>query len=326
MIIAQTPLRMSFVGGGSDLPSYYEKFSGAVVSTAIDKYIYININPKFDQDIRVSYSRTEDVKTVSEIQHELVRACLNLVSIEGGIEIASMADIPKGTGLGSSSSFTTALLHGLYAYTGKYASAAQLAAEACKIEIEICNSPIGKQDQYAAAFGGFNFIEFCRDGCVNVRPIICEQRTIRKIEESILMLYTGRSRSANEILSKQSKKSGSDTNTQETLHKMVALARDLEYELQSNNYTVFGEILHENWNLKQKLTDGISDDKINSWYDRARKAGAIGGKILGAGAGGFLMLTAPVEKHEAIVHALPELRNVPVKFDKVGSRISFYNP
>jgi D-glycero-alpha-D-manno-heptose-7-phosphate kinase len=317
---------MSFVGGGSDLPSYYERFSGAVVSTAITKYVYININAKFDQNIRVSYSKTEDVKAPNEVKHELVRACLNLVGIDGGIEIACMADIPKGTGLGSSSSFTTALLHGLYAYRGQYASAARLAQEACRIELDICNSPIGKQDQYAAAFGGFNFIEFCRDGCVNVSPVICKQETIQEIEESILMLYTGRTRSANELLAKQSERSASNAATQEMLHKMVGLAHDLYRELQNNNHAVFGEILHENWLLKRKLTEGVSDAMIDEWYEQARRAGALGGKILGAGAGGFLMLFAPKKRHEAILHALPGLRNVPVGFDKFGSRISFYNP
>ena len=327
MIITRTPLRMSFVGGGSDMPAYYEKFGGAVVSTAIDKYVFITVNKKFDDDIRISYSRTEEVKQVGEIEHSIVRAALNKVGIAGGVEITTIADIPSsGTGLGSSSSFTVGLLHALYAYQGKYVSSAQLGEESCSIEIDICGAPIGKQDQYAAAFGGFNLIRFHQNGTVDVEPMICPLAASQKLEENILMLYTGRTRSANNILSEQSKKSASSKTVQETLHKMVAQTIDFAKAMQTDDCDAVGEILHEGWQLKRSLTDGISDSHIDSWYEKGRKAGALGGKILGAGAGGFLMFYAPKERHAAIAHALPELRPIPVRFERTGSKVIFYRP
>jgi D-glycero-alpha-D-manno-heptose-7-phosphate kinase len=327
MIISRTPMRMSFVGGGSDLPSFYERFGGAVVSTSIDQYMYITLNRKFDSGVRASYSQTEEVDSAHQIKHPLIRAGLKLVGVEGGVELASMADIPsKGTGLGSSSSFTVGLLHALYSFEQRYVAAEQLAREACHIEIDICGDPIGKQDQYAAAYGGLNYIRFHPDGEVSVDPIICGSETLRQLEEHTLVFFTGRSRSASELLSEQSKRSGSDERAQETLRKMVSLADDLKVELERNNLAAFGEILHENWTLKKELVAGISDGEIDEWYDAGRRAGAVGGKLLGAGRGGFLMFFAPPERHEAIAHALPGLRQTPFGFDRGGSRIIFYRP
>src|SRR5687767_7667592 len=204
MIISRTPLRMSFVGGGSDLPSFYRKFGGAVVSTAINKFVYITLNEKFDHRIRVSYSRTEEADSVAEVHHPLVREAMKLLSVEGGIEMTSVADIPsKGSGLGSSSAFTVGLLHALHAFSGRYASAEQLAREACTIEIDRCGEPIGKQDQYAAAFGGFNFIEFNPDDSVSVEPILCQRETLQQLQENLIVFYTGISRSASAILHQQ---------------------------------------------------------------------------------------------------------------------------
>src|ERR1041385_2009973 len=204
MIISRTPLRMSFVGGGSDLPSFYRRFGGAGGSTAINKFVYITLNEKFDHRIRVSYSRTEEADTVADVQHPLVREAMTLLEVQGGIEITSIADIPsKGSGLGSSSAFTVGVLHALHAHSGRYASAEQLAQEACAIELERCGEPIGKQDQYAAAFGGFNFIEFNADDSVFGEPILCKRETLVQLQENILMFYTGISRSASAILKNQ---------------------------------------------------------------------------------------------------------------------------
>ncbi len=318
---------MSFVGGGSDLPAYYEQFGGAVVSTAIDKYVFVTINKKFDDAIRLSYSKTETVQRVGEIEHSLVRAALTLAGISGGVEITTIADIPaSGTGLGSSSSFTVGLLHALYAYKGQYVGAEQLADESCKIEIDICGAPIGKQDQYAAAYGGFNLIKFHPDGTVEVKPLICSAKTTKRLEENILMLYTGRTRSANHILAEQSALCASSTKTQEVMHKMVAQTTHFTQALQRGECDTVGEILHEAWLLKRSLTSGISDSSIDDWYAQGRKAGAVGGKILGAGAGGFLMFYAPKERHPAIIQALPKLRAVPVKFEYSGSNVVFYTP
>lgn len=326
MIISRTPLRMSLVGGGSDLPAFYRRARGAVLSTAIDKYVYVNVNKKFDNGVRVAYSKNEEVNCVNDIEHHLVRAALRHVGIDGGVEITTIADIPsKGTGLGSSSTFTVGLLHALNAYQGRYVSAERLGAEACTIEIDICGEPIGKQDQYAAAYGGFNLIEFLPDESVIVEPVICLPQTVAELQRNTLLLYTGITRSASALLKEQSAIVATQADKHATLAQMVRLAYELRDELQNNRADAVGEILHENWMLKKSVTAGISTPAIDSWYEAARKAGAIGGKILGAGAGGFLMLYAPQERHEAICTALPELRHVPISFEPLGSRIIFYH-
>jgi D-glycero-alpha-D-manno-heptose-7-phosphate kinase len=326
MIISRTPLRMSFVGGGSDLPSFYRKYGGAVISTAINKYIYINVNSKFDSGIRLAYSKTEEVSNVEEIDHKLVKASLNYLGINGGLEITSIADIPsQGTGLGSSSSFTVGLLHALNAYQGKYISNEQLGIDSCKIEIDVCKEPIGKQDQYAASFGGFNLIEFKKDDTVVVSPIICQNETIKEIESNILVFYTGITRSASGILKEQSESVSKDDNKHNSLIKMVELTYQLYKELQNNNCKAFGEILHENWLLKKSISNNISLPFIDECYDEAISAGAIGGKILGAGSGGFLMIYAPKEHHTKIINKLSKLRLINIRFEPLGSRIIFYH-
>jgi D-glycero-alpha-D-manno-heptose-7-phosphate kinase len=324
MIVVKTPLRMSFVGGGSDLPAFYRRFGGAVVSTAIDKFIYLTVNRKFDAKIRVCYSRVEEPASVAKIKHPLVREAMQKLGITGGIEIMSMADIPaKGTGLGSSSSFTVGLLQALYAYQGQFASADRLGQEACEIEIERCGEPIGKQDQYAAAFGGFNFIQFHPDDSVSVDPIICRRETLKELQAGTLTFYTGLTRSASAILKHQQKALDTEKAKQKMLQRMVKLAHEMRGELQRNNAPVFGEMLHENWELKRQLAAGVSTTQIDDWYNRARKAGAIGGKLLGAGSGGFMMFYAPQERHEAITRALKELRQVQFGFEPQGSKIIF---
>lgn len=324
MIISRTPLRMSFVGGGSDLPVFYRKFGGAVVSTAINQFVYITVNKKFDEKIRVSYSKTEEAASVGRIKHPLVREAMRRLKIDGGVEITSVADIPgRGSGLGSSSSFTVGLLHALHAYAERYASAEQLAREACEIEIERCGEPIGKQDQYAAAYGGLNYIRFNEDDSISVEPILCKRETLREIQERILVFYTGITRSASDVLKHQQSAVASEKKKQAVMRRMVSLADQLKAELQRNKAGALGEIIHEGWMLKKSLTGGISTTQIDGWYAKARKAGAVGGKLLGAGAGGFLMFYAPPERHEAIAAALGDLRRMDFKFEPQGSRILF---
>ena len=315
---------MSFAGGGSDLPAYYREFGGAVLSVAINKYVYVNVNQKFDHGIRVGYSKNEEVATVADIAHPLVRNALQYLQIPGGVEITTIADIPSsGTGLGSSSTFTVGLLHALNEYCGQRVDARALAQGACHIEIDLCNEPIGKQDQYAAAFGGMNFIEFGADESVNVIPIGASANTLQALQAHLLVLYTGKTRSASALLQEQSIELGRDAHKQQAMHRMVQLARDLKDELSANRMDALGEILHEGWMLKKSLVQGISADEIDLWYDAARAAGALGGKILGAGAGGFLLLYAPPERHPAILQALPQLQPISVGFDFLGSQIIF---
>lgn len=316
---------MSFAGGGSDLPTFYREYGGAVISTAINRYIYVNVNKKFDNGIRVAYSRTEEVSAVEEVQHPLVRASLEFLDIRGGIEITTIADIPsRGSGLGSSSSFTVGLLNALNAYKGRYVSREQLGEDSCHIELERCRQPIGKQDQYAAAFGGLNFIEFNRNDSVVVSPIICNRNTTRTLEKNLLVLYTGTTRSASTVLQRQSEHVEGSQQARKTLRRMVDLALQMRDELHRDCTTSIGEILHEGWMLKKTIDAGISSTSIDDWYAKARKAGASGGKILGAGSGGFLLFYAEKERHEAIKEALPMLRPIDIAFEPLGSRIIFY--
>ncbi|MCL5124900.1 MAG: GHMP kinase [Deltaproteobacteria bacterium] len=325
MIISQTPLRMSFVGGGSDLPSFYRKQPGAVISTTIDKYIYINVNKKFDNLIRASYSITEFAAKPSKLKHELIRESLKLLGIKGGIEITSIADIPSGgTGLGSSSTYTVGLLNALNAYLSRFSSKEYLASTACQIEIKNCHKPIGKQDQYAAAYGGLNLIEFRPDDTVAVNPIICSTATKHKLNQNLLLLYTGITRSADKILANQNKNTISNIKTRDILGHMVKLAYSQAKALSNDDLKSFGEALDENWNLKTKLSQGISNPTFDRWYKTAKSHGALGGKILGAGGGGFLLLYAPKSKHDAIINALPKLRKIDFSFDTEGSKIIYY--
>jgi D-glycero-alpha-D-manno-heptose-7-phosphate kinase len=324
MIITRTPLRISFAGGGSDLPAFYKQEQGAVVSTAIDKYIYITVNPKFDHKIRASYSVTEIVDGVEEVQHELVREALYLLNIKQGIEITSISDIPsQGTGLGSSSSYTVGLLNALYAYKGHMAGAERLADEACHIEIERCRKPIGKQDQYIAGYGGLQFIRFNPDGSVFTDPIICSPTTRKRLQSRLLLLYTGLTRQADTILTEQTQETLTNGAKRAVLRRMVNLAHQLCEALGRDDIDAFGEILHTGWLEKRKLATNISNGSIDDWYERARVAGAIGGKLLGAGGGGFLLLYADPADHANICRALPELRPIPFHFCPQGSKIIY---
>jgi len=323
VIVSKTPLRMSFVGGGSDLPAYYNYDEGAVLSTTIDKYMYVSVNNKFDGNIRLSYSITEDVNSVDKIKHPIVRNALKMLEIPGGIEIASMADIPsKGSGLGSSSSYTVGLLNALYTYKNSYITREDLGKLACHVEIDLCNEPIGKQDQYIAAFGGLNLIRFYSDESVSVEPVICKPEIVSKLEESILIFYTGRTRKASTLLREQS--NSMDNSVKRALIKeMVKLAFDLKYILENDDLDSVGELLDKNWRLKSQLVSGISDFQIDDWYHRGIKAGAKGGKLLGAGYGGFLMFFVPLEKQVNVIKALSNLKTIPFSFDNSGSEIAF---
>ena len=326
MILSKTPLRMSFVGGGSDLPAFYREEPGAVLSTTIDKYMYIAVNRKFDGRIRLSYSRTEEVDAPEKIEHPLVREALGLTGIRGGIEIASMADIPsRGSGLGSSSTYTVGLLNALYAYQSQYASKAMLARQACEIEIDRCGEPIGKQDQYAAAYGGLNVIRFHPDGAVSVDPVICRPGLLRQMEAQTLIFYTGRTRSASAVLAAQSR-AMAEADRRQLMRRMVALVFDLKRELESDSLDNFGAILDENWRLKAQLSAGITDSQIDHWYQTGIRQGALGGKLLGAGNGGFMMFFAPQDRHAAIESALSELEPMQFRFDRDGTQIVFFQP
>ncbi len=327
MIISKTPCRLSFAGGGSDIASYYREHGGAVVSITIDKYVYLTLQRKFDEHIRIGYSKTEEVERVGDIQHPIVRNCLEMLSIRSGIEITSHADIPsKGSGLGSSSSFTVGLLNGLYAYLGRHASPQRLAEEACEIEINRCGDPIGKQDQYAAAFGDLRMYRFNPDGSVAVEPLIVKHGLTARLQENLMMFYTGMTRSAGDILKDQTEALGARKQAIDAMHQIVGHAHAVRKALEGGDVDAVGEILHESWVLKRGLTSGISNAAIDGWYEKARAAGAVGGKILGAGGGGFLLLYAPREKQPAIRAALRELRRIPFRFEHEGSKIIFYNP
>ena len=323
MIVSRAPLRMSFVGGGSDLPSYYRQNGGAVLSTSVDKYMYVTINKKFDNDIRLSYSITENESSIQQIKHPIVRNTLELLGIQGGVEITSISEIPsQGSGLGSSSSYTVALLHALHAYKDEDISKEELGRLSSYIEIDLCGDKIGKQDQYAAAFGGLNLIEFHEDDSVVVSPVICKPETIKKMEESIIVFYTGRTRSSSALLSDQSDNM-KQADKRELMSNMVSLAYEMRGLLENNDVEPLGELLDKNWQLKRQMTIGISDFQIDGWYKKGILAGATGGKLLGAGNGGFLMFFAPKEKHTDIIKAMKGLQRVPFSFDNGGSKIVF---
>lgn len=325
MIISKTPLRLSFVGGGSDLPSYYRQAGGAVLSTTIDKFVYVTINTRFEPGIRLSYSKTENVAHVDEIEHRLVKAAMRKLGLFDGVELTSVADIPsRGSGLGSSSSFTVGLLHALHAYLGRYRSKVDLGAEACEVELELCGEPIGKQDQYAAAVGGLNTIEFHPDDTVTVQPVVAPARMVRQIESELVMFYTGGVRSASDILKQQAEEVGASEAKRRALERMVELVYVLRGELSAGNADALGEILHENWCLKRSLTGGISTSAIDETYDAARALGATGGKLLGAGGGGFMVFSVSEAKRRELIAGLGHLRHVPFRFDNTGASIAFY--
>jgi D-glycero-alpha-D-manno-heptose-7-phosphate kinase len=321
VIITRTPFRLSFAGGGTDLPSFFYEEEGAVLSTALNKYMHITVNRRFDQTIRLSYSKTEIRETVNDVEHPIFRSVLKRHAPQGGLELISMADIPSGTGLGSSSSFTVGLLHAVQGFLGKSKTADTLAQEACEIEIDELHEPVGKQDQYIAAFGGLQFIRFHPTGKVFVEPVVCAEKTKAELEASCLLFFTGITRDAKVVLKEQSENTN---DKREVLREMAQHAHRLRKVLErGEKLESFGRILHEAWQLKKSVARNVSNPQIDAWYDAGLKAGATGGKILGAGSGRFLMLFCTPEKQPAVRQALSDLRPFDIKFDPQGSRIIF---
>lgn len=321
MIITRTPFRVSFAGGGSDLRRFYYKNGyGAVVSTTINLYMYIVIHPYFHDKIRVKYSTMEDVENIDEIQHPIVRECLKKVRIERGIEIASFADVPAGTGLGSSSSFTVGLLNALYAYKGKVVSKERLAQEACEIEIDILGEPIGKQDQYAAAYGNINYIKFNKDETVDVSPILLTELAKKKLENGLCLYHVGGERRAADILNEQKDNVFIEEKFQ-SLKRMVLLADELRDVLHNEKIDAVGDILHKGWLYKRGLASVVSNNDIDSLYDKAMKCGSLGGKLLGAGGTGFMLIYST--DHAALRKYL-ECKTLPFSIDREGTKIIFY--
>lgn len=323
MIITKTPLRVSFAGGGSDLKAYYQSGYGSVVSTAIDKYLYVYVNRTFYEHIRVSYSKTEYVKDIEDIEHNLVREALKLLGITKGLDIVYMGDMQpahEGSGLGASSSLTVGILNALHALQEQHVSPKTLAEEACKIEIEILGCPIGKQDQYAGAYGGFNYIRFNKDESVFVEPIICSKETKNALAKNLLLFYTGINSRSDTILAEQKSKTPDNL---PILNKMVELSMELKQALNNNDLTEFGNILHKGWICKQKLATNITNPIINDYYEKARGAGAIGGKILGSGGGGFLLLYCQEKYQNKVRKALSNLKEAHFNFEPQGSSIVY---
>ena len=315
MIISRAPFRVSFCGGGSDIPSFYEQFGGCVLSTTIRRYVYLTINRAFNKDtITLKYSQTEVVTDPKDIQHRIFGQVLRDFGTKG-IEITSMADIPAGTGLGSSSTFTVALIKAMYAYNSRYVSTYKIAKEACEVEINQLGNPIGKQDQFAAAFGGLRYYEFCPDGFVKIEPIIMHRSSFRHLENSMMMFYTGALHDAN--LATANEKI-------EATKKLCEMTRDLKREFEANNVDALGETLRVSWEIKKGLARGISSPLIDDAYERGMKAGAMGGKLLGAGGGGFLLFYVPdEEKKKAVREALSDLIELPVELDNSGATIVY---
>ena len=321
MIITKTPFRVSFCGGGSDLKTFYQQHEGCVLSTTINKYLYLSIHPYFDENqTLLKYSANELVASPKEIQHKIFRDVLTDYDVNG-VEIVSTADIPAGTGLGSSSTFTVGLLHTMNCYKGKYVSKGWLAKKACQVEIEHLDSPIGKQDQYAAAYGGLNFIRFHQDDTVSVEPIIMRPDTYSELQNRLVMFYTGIKHDANQILSVQ-KQNISKKDKFDNLVKMTDLARDMKSALEGNDLSAFGKLMDENWQLKKSLAQGVSNSFIDDIYDNAMHHGALGGKLLGAGGGGFLLFYTREGCQEELKQAIG-LRPFDFRFERDGTSIVY---
>jgi D-glycero-alpha-D-manno-heptose-7-phosphate kinase len=322
VLITRTPLRISLGGGGTDLPSYYRQHGGVVVSAAIDKYIFIGLNRSFSNDYVIKYSEMERTSSVSEIKHPIVREALSLHDVRPGVEIVSMADIPAGTGLGSSGSFTVGLLRALYAFKREHVSANALAEEACHIEINLLGRPGGKQDQYISAFGGLTCFEFCPDDRVHVSPLVISQATLHDLDEHLMLYFTGYSRDADTMLADQKQRSeAGERSMMDNLAAIASLGSHIKGALESGDTLAFAALMNEHWQLKRRRSPGMSTSDTDRWYEVAMANGALGGKLVGAGAGGFLLFyaTEPARLREALAtEGLSELR---FHFDFDGSTV-----
>jgi D-glycero-alpha-D-manno-heptose-7-phosphate kinase len=322
MIITRSPLRISLGGGGTDLPSYYKKHSGFLIAAAIDKYVYITLHQTFGQELIIKYSKLERVQQVHDIQHPIIREALKLVGIDSYLEITSMADIPAGTGLGSSGSFTTALLKALHAYKKNIIHPRDLAEQACHIEIDLLKEPVGKQDQYIAAFGGLTCFQFLPNGHVEATPLKIDPETLYNLEDNLLLFFTGYSRSASNILKDQDDKSRqSNKEMIDNLHFVKELGYQSQEALEVGDLHKFGELMNVHWEHKRKRSGGMSNPDIDRWYNLAVENGALGGKLIGAGGGGFLMFYAADKAR--LRHAMHQasLKEVRFRFDFEGTKV-----
>jgi D-glycero-alpha-D-manno-heptose-7-phosphate kinase len=320
VIIVQTPLRVSFFGGGTDFPTFFSAEGGCVLTSAIDKYIFVTIKQRFDPKLRIGYTQTEMVDTLDQIQHELIREALRKTGITQGVEISTMGDIPSASGLGSSSTVTVGSLHAMYTFLGKLITSERLACEACEIEIDTLNKPIGIQDQYIAALGGLRFLEFTPDGQVLSKKIELDTALKRKLNENLLLFFTGVTRKADSVLTEQK---ANINGRLSVLREMKQIAYTALDALESGKLDTIGHLLHESWRLKKQMASKISNDSLDGMYDAARHAGALGGKITGAGGGGFLLLYCPHERQEAVREALKHLQEFPFQLERDGTKVIF---
>ena len=321
MIVTQTPLRISFAGGGTDFRDFYMQEEGWVVSSAIDKYIHVIIKERFDDKIRVGYTKTELVDDIDAIEHELVRECLRITGITKRVEISTMGDIPSsGSGLGSSSTVTVGLLNAMFTYLGETKDAATLARLACHVEIDVLGKPIGVQDQYIAAFGGQRFIHFCRDGGVRVESLGLDDERTRRLNRYLMLFFTGVTRKAEDILGEQTHNIGSTTDALRALKRLALQVRDA---LHAGAFDEFGRLLDDGWQLKKQLASRITNPALDDLYATARRAGALGGKIAGAGGGGYLMLYCPRNRQDDVRAALHALTELPFHLERDGSKVIF---
>jgi len=321
VIITQTPLRISFAGGGTDLKEFYEIEDGKVISAAIDKYIFVIVSERFDDKIYINYTKKEIVDSVDEIQHELVREAMKITGVEKGVEVTMLADIPsEGSGLGSSSSLTVGLLNAFHILQGNQVPPQQLAEEACKIEIDICKKPIGKQDQYIAAFGGIREFTFKTNNEVEVKKMDLKPEEFRKLGSELLLFYTNKTRKSSEILLEQK---ATIKDKMQLLRKLKLFVSQVRNSIESRQFHIIGEILHESWLIKKQLASKISNSEIDRMYEMALTAGALGGKVSGAGGGGFLLLYVPRHKQEVVRNALRNYRELPFYLEQDGSKVIF---
>ena len=319
MIITRTPLRIGLLGGGTDFPDYYREHGGRVLNCALDKYVYVIVKQRFDDDIYVNYSKKEIVSRVEDLEHELVREALKITGVSSGVEITTLADIPSaGSGLGSSSAVSVGLLHALFTYQGQQVSATQLAELACMIEIDRCGKPIGKQDQYIAAMGGIRDIRFGPGDQVIAEDLGLSATQRRLLQQQMMLFYTGITRSANPILAEQTANIKASKDQLDLLRKLAGYAVD---RLRSGDIDAVGTAMREGWEAKRQLASGVSNQRIDSMVSRALDAGAAGAKLTGAGGGGFLLVICPVERQYAVRQSLADMRELPVQLDPLGSRV-----
>jgi D-glycero-alpha-D-manno-heptose-7-phosphate kinase len=320
MIITQTPLRIGLLGGGTDLPSYYREHGGRVLNCALDKYVYVIVKQRFDDDIYVNYSKKEIVQRVEDLEHELVREAMQMTGVTNGVEITTLADIPSagGSGLGSSSAVTVGLLHALFAYQGRQVSAEELAEQACTIEIERCGKPIGKQDQYIAALGGIRDLRFGPGDEVVADEVMLPPAERRALQHQIMLFYTGITRSADPILAEQNANVAVTRPQLDVLRDLAGFAVE---RLRDGDVDCIGPAIRESWEAKRKLASGVSNSQIDQAVTLALGAGASGAKLTGAGGGGFLLVICPMERQRAVRESLAHMRELPVKLDRLGSRV-----